>query len=337
MEILDSYTPTIIELFRLLYFSENPRTSGDLQKELEKRGIFLDSRTIRYHLTNLEEQNLISKQGKKGSLLTKEGVEEAKGLLVFDRVGIPSLETEKILMESDFDLSENRGRLIVNIILLNKKNLKTVLEELVSLSRTSIIISPLIALAREGERLWNCSVPQGNVGILGVSSINYDAILKRSGIPIETIATGLYRMKDWQPRGFTEIISHQGTTISPGEILIRGKYTSISDYPKTGTGNITAAIKTFPSFLYDKVFSILEQYRENNIFNGVVEKNYVMSPLLRMSAQDRNKGYFITYGGANYLGSLVEKGITKELRITSCLYPFEKMKIPEEFLKEGDY
>lgn len=334
MDIMENYSPTIIEIFRTLYFSETPQTSGELQQSLEKRGISLDSRTIRYHLANLEELKLITKIGKKGALLTKEGIEEAKGLLVFDRVGLPSLETEKILMETDFNPFTKKGRFIANTLLVNNEELESALEELVKLSETSVIVSPLIGLAREGERLWNCTIPSGSTGILCLSSMNYDAVLQKSGIPVETIATGLYRMKNWESRGFTEMISHHGTTLSPGELLIRGRYTSVSDYADTGTGYLTAAIKTFPSFLYDKVMSLLDDYNSKQIFNGVIEKNYVMSPLFRMSARDRNRGYFIAFGGANYFGSLIEKGITRNLKISSCLYPVEKMAKPSEILKK---
>lgn len=334
MDIMDNYSPTIIEIFRILYFSETPQTSGELQQSLEKRGISLDSRTIRYHLANLEDLKLITKIGKKGALLTKEGIEEAKGLLVFDRVGLPSLETEKILMESDFNISTNKGRLIVNTLFLKKEELEPALKELIKLTEQSVIVSPLVGLASEGERLWNCTVPDGHAGIVCLSSMNYDAVLQKNGISVETIATGLYRIKDWDPKGFTEMISHHGTTISPGELLIRGRYTSVSDYVNTGTGYLTAAIKTFPSFLYDKVISILDEYSEKKIFNGVVEKNYVMSPLFRMSARDRNRGYFIAFGGANYFASLIEKGITKNLKISSCLYPVEKMSRPSEIIKQ---
>ncbi len=332
MELIENYSPTIIEILRSLYFSETPQTSGELQQTLEKRGIFLDPRTIRYHLSNLEELELLTRIGKKGALLTKEGIEEAKGLLVFDRVGLPSLETEKILMETDFNPLTRKGRLIVNLILLNEEDLVLALEELVLLSEKSVIVSPLIGLVREGERLWNCSVPKGNIGILCISSVNYDAVFQKAGIQLETTATGLYRMKNGQPRGFTELISHHGTTLSPGELLIKGGYTSISDYIETGSGYLTAGIKTFPSFLYDKVISLIDQYCEKNIFNDVAEKNSVMSPLFSMSARDRNRGYFIVFGGANYFGSLIEKGITKNLKISSCLYPVEKMARPSEII-----
>jgi len=334
MQLLENYSPTIIEIFRILYFSEIPQTSGGLQQELLKRGISLDSRTIRYHLANLEEQKLIMKNGKKGARLTSEGIEEAKGLLVFDRVGIPSFETEKMLLEMDFNPSSKKGRVIVNFVLIKKPKLEEALEELSDLSGSSVIVSPLISVVKEGERLWNCSVPADYLGLVCVSSMNYDAVLKKTGIPTETIATGLYRMKDWQPRGFSEIISHHGTTISPGELLIRGRYTSISEVAKTGRGHLTAAVKTFPSFLYDKVISIIENFQKDNLFNGIVEKNNVLSPLLRMSARDRNKGYFITYGGANYFAPLVEKGITGNLKISSCLYPIENMTSPSEIIKK---
>lgn len=331
MELPENYSPTIIEIFRILYFSEYPQTSGDLQQTLGKRGITIDSRTVRYHLSNLEELNLITKFGKRGALLTDDGIEEAKRLLVFDRIGLASMETEKMMTESNYSPAEGTGRVIVNFILIKKTTLPQVIQELASLSNTSVIASPLIGLVEEGERLWNFHVPKGNMAILCLSSRNYDAVFQRYGIPVETMATGLYKITDKTPRGFMEIISHQGTTLSPGELLIRGKYTSISDYLDTGTGCVTAAIKTFPSFLCERVNEILE-YCGKNTLSGPIEKNCVMPPLFRMSVKDRNRGYFIVFGGANYFASLVEKGITKTLRISSCLYDIEKMRMPSDII-----
>ncbi len=53
--------------------------------------------------------------------------------------------------------------------------------------------------------------------------------------------------------GFTELVAHAGATVSPGELIIKAKMTSISEIARTGRGYATAAIKRFPFFLSEVV------------------------------------------------------------------------------------
>jgi len=48
---------------------------------------------------------------------------------------------------------------------------------------------------------------------------------------------------------------------------------------------------------------------------------------------DKNKGYLVVYGGANYFAPIVETGISKKLEIARDLYEIQKMKEPEKVLK----
>ena len=90
---LEEYPPTVIEILRSLYFSEDPLTSVELRDQLAKCGFTLDDRTIRYHLSNLEKDGLVTRLGRKGVLLTPDGSEEARAIFVFDRIGMSSMET----------------------------------------------------------------------------------------------------------------------------------------------------------------------------------------------------------------------------------------------------
>ena len=45
---LAEYPETVIEIMRILYFSGKLQTSGDLQLSLAKRGVDIETRTIRY-------------------------------------------------------------------------------------------------------------------------------------------------------------------------------------------------------------------------------------------------------------------------------------------------
>jgi hypothetical protein len=67
-------------------------------------------------------------------------------------------------------------------------------------------------------------------------------------------------------------------------------------------------------------------------FNSLFEMGCAMPENYRMTIQDRNKGYLLVYGGANYFAPLIEKGITEEIHITGALFRMEDMLTPGEAL-----
>lgn len=320
----ERYPSTVIEILRILYFSEGLQPSSVIRSQLEERGFELDSRTVRYHLSNMEDDELIKRKGNRGALLTEKGTKEAKMLFVFDRIGTPSFETEKLSSQYSYDKKKKKGRIVVNCLLLEQNKVKKALTELRKVIKNDVFVSPLVGLIAEPRQIWNCDISQDYVGLVCVSSRNYDIILQKMGIYIETTATGLYRLENQSPRGFTEIISHTGTTLSPGEILIRGKYTSVSQLTEKGNGLVTAAIKTFPSFLYKELQAALEDL-DPSIFSGLLYHSGLIPPSYRISSRDRNKGFMVIYGGANLFAPLIEKGVTTDLSIASGLYEAEKL------------
>ncbi len=328
----NEFPMTVVEILRILYFSEGPKTSIELAKSLKNRDIDVDPRTVRYHLSHLEEKGFIKRLGRKGAKLTERGVNEIRRLLVYERIGIPSIEIEKLITDSDYDINKNKGKIMVNAIMVPKDKYDLVVPLLLDISKTNVITSPLLAILDEKESIWHFEVKEGHVGILGISSRTYDIIFQKSGICLQSTATGLYHLENNTPKGFVEIISHLGTTISPGELLIRGGYTSVHKVASTGSGYVTAAIKTFSSFCYEDTLRILEKLKKNNI-SGVAEHSSIIPENKRISVMDKNKGYLVVYGGANYFAPIVETGISKKLEIARDLYDIQKMKEPEKVLK----
>ena len=323
----EEYPPTVIEILRSLYFSEDPLTSVELRNQLAKRGFTLDDRTIRYHLSNLEKDGLVMRFGRKGVLLTPEGSEEARAIFVFDRIGISSMETEMLIVKSDLDFCANKGKVIVNVTSVPEERFDEALSLLKEVSNSNVIVSPLVAILEGGRRIWNYRVPEGQKAILCLSSANYDVVLRRCGVYIETVATGLFRLQNYKGRGFVDIISHSGTTLSPGELLVRGRFTDVISAVRKGNGCVTAAIKTFPSFMYEVVVETIKNCQNDNM-SGLFELGYLMPPKYQMSIKDRTRGYMLVFGGANYFAPLVECGITPALSIASGLYDIGNMQLP---------
>lgn len=325
---VEEYPPTVVEILRSLYFSEDPLTSVELKDQLARRGFSIDDRTVRYHLSNLEKDGFITRFGRKGVLLTPEGSEEARALFVFDRIGLSSMETEILITKSDLDLCSNKGKAIVNITAVQEERFDEAVSILKEVSNSNIIVSPLVAFLEGGQRIWNYRVPEGHRAILCLSSANYDVVLRRCGVHVETVATGLFRIQDHKYKGFADIISHSGTTLSPGELLVRGGFTDVMSAVRTGRGYVTAAIKTFPSFMYETVVEAIKNCKNDNI-SGLFELGYLMPQKYQMSIKDRTRGYMLVFGGANYFAPLVEWGITSALSIASGLFNIQDMHVPQ--------
>ncbi len=321
----ETYPDTIIEMLRVLYFSGGIQASGDLRGALRKQGFDLELRTIRYHLANLEKDGIVRRFGNRGVVLTDRGVAESRMLLVFDRIGVSSREIERVAADSDYDPAADAGTVLVNTLLIDEARLGGVLDVLADTAGSPVIVSSRVGIVRAGERLWNFVVPQGTVALLGITTRNFDVFLQKQRIPTETIATVLLQIEDGRPKGIADILFHSGTTLSPGELLIRGRYTSVSDVVRTGTGLATASIKSFPPQYFDEVADLLRGLRPES-FSGLIEMKGQLPPAYRMSYRDREKGYMLVYGGANFFAPLVELDLAEDLRISHALYDISRMR-----------
>lgn len=329
MTEIEEFPYTVVEIIGSLYFSGKMLSTGELQSILAKKGMNLETRTIRYHLTNLEKRGVVTRFGNKGVALSEHGIEEARTLLVFDRIGGLGMETEKLSMECDYTPMRGAGTVMVNSLLVDAGMRNAALAELARAAQSDVIVSPRIGVLEAGERLWNYEVPEGKFAVVGVSSRNYDILLQQVRIPTETSATFLFRIEGGGPKGIADIISHTGTTISPGELLIRGKYTSVSSVIETGSGLVTAAIKSFPSIYYDEVAELVNSL-DRTLFSGVIEMKAQMLPAYRMSYKDRERGYILVYGGSNLFAPLVERNMAERLSTSHSLYASELM-FPVEY------
>ncbi|HCL79109.1 MAG TPA: ribonuclease R [Synergistaceae bacterium] len=324
---------TVLEIIRILYFSGRMHTPKKLQEALEKKDIRIETRTIRYHITSLEEKGLVQRFGNRGFVLSEEGVAKAKTMLVFDRVGGLAAETERLALDCDYSSEKRRGTIMVNTLLVGEEKMDRAMKILLEMAKSRVILSSRLAILKAGERIWNHDIPDGKNALIGVSSGNFDILLHKMRIPTETTATFLLRIEDNAPSGITDIISHTGTTLSPGELLIRGGYTSVSDILRSGTGIVTAAIKAFPSIYFDEVKSILDA-SDKTLFSDVVELKPTIPTAYQMSYKDRSKGYMLLYGGGNFFAPLIEQGITENLSISQNIYRAELMRPVQDFFDD---
>ena len=68
----------IIAILKVLNESSEPLGSITIARELERHGIFLSERAVRYHLRITDERGHTQPFGRDGRMLTAQGLEELK-------------------------------------------------------------------------------------------------------------------------------------------------------------------------------------------------------------------------------------------------------------------
>src|SRR5512139_294984 len=77
----------VISILKVLSESSEPLGSIMIARELERYGIFLSERAVRYHLRITDERGYTQAMGRDGRMLTPQGVEELRMALAPDQVG----------------------------------------------------------------------------------------------------------------------------------------------------------------------------------------------------------------------------------------------------------
>jgi len=93
----------IIGILKVLSSSTEPVGANIIARELHRRGIVLDGRTVRYHLKIMDEQGLTKKEGREGRLVTPKGLSELEDALVSDRVGLIITQMKSLSYQVTFN------------------------------------------------------------------------------------------------------------------------------------------------------------------------------------------------------------------------------------------
>jgi hypothetical protein len=175
--------------------------------------------------------------------ITELGIEFLKKSTVFDRTdGFKEIIQLEVFM-STFDLYKMKGTVPVHIVIIDKDLVEKTLKIMLEVYDSNLVVSDLITLADEGEKIGFTEIPEEKVGIAVVSNTIYDVIAKNIKIDIESSSAGLLHYFRLKPRGLVELISYSGTTISPSVLFLRGRYTSVLEIVKKGSGYSIADVK----------------------------------------------------------------------------------------------
>ena len=313
----------IIAILKVLNESSEPLGSITIARELERHGIFLSERAVRYHLRITDERGHTQPFGRDGRMLTSQGLEELKIALAPEHVGFVLEKLETLAFQTTFDPKTRRGLVPINTSIIDKSKLKEALAVFGEVYKAGFCVSDLIGIAYPGEKLGTVVVPAGKIGIGTICSIVVNGVLSKSGVPIESKFGGVLELRNPDPERFVAIIYYSGTSLDPSEQYIRARMTNVREAAKTGRGRILANFREIPAparaFVSDKI----AEMKEAGI-KGVYRLGNTSESICQIPGRLNRVG-MVFLGGLNPMAAVAEAGIAVENNSESGLIDFQQM------------
>jgi len=313
----------ITSILKVLSESSEPLGSITIARELERYGIFLSERAVRYHLRITDERGYTQPLGRDGRMLTPQGLEELRMALAPEQVGYIVEKLELLAFHTTFDPQKRTGQVPINTSLIDIDKFQKVKAAMGEVFKAGTCVSELVATASEGEKLGSVVIPSGKIGLATVCSVVINGVLLKAGIPIESRFGGVLEIRDSKPKRFVAIINYGGTSLDPSEQYIRARMTSIREAVRTGTGKILANFREIPAPSRAIVDEKLAMLREVGI-RGVYALGNTSEPICQISV-GLNRVGMVLLGGLNPVAAAVEAGIEVENIAESGLIDFQQL------------
>ncbi len=310
-------------ILKVLSESSEPLGSITIARELERHGVFLSERAVRYHLRIADERGYTQPMGHDGRMLTPRGLEELKMALASEQIGFIHEKLELLAFRTTFDPQKRTGLIPINTSLIDKEKFGKMLVAMRDTFKAGLCVSNLVATATEGEKLGSVVVPGGKMGLATVCSVTVNGVLLKAGVPIESRFGGVLEVRENKPRRFVAIINYNGTSLDPSEQYVRARMTSVSEVVRNGNGKILANFREIPAPARAIVEEKIVHLKEAGI-NGVYILGETSEPICQVSV-GLNRIGMVLLGGLNPVAAAVEAGIEVESIAESGLIDFEKL------------
>jgi repressor of nif and glnA expression len=313
-----------IEILRVLSESAEPVGSRLLQRELEKRGFFLSERTVRYHLQLLELKGLVAGHERSGRTITSQGLAELSRSLVSQRVGFVITRFLSMACSITYDYVADSGMVVANVSVMDKSFYDKMFRIVRDLHAANLLLAPYIKVLDENEEYKNIVVPEGKIALFTICDLTVDGVLIRSGIPLFFKYGGLVQMVNGKPLRFVDMISYEGTTISPLELFVRSGQTSVLKVVKTGSGVLPVGMREIVAEARERTNKIISTLKEKG-WGGILALGVPNEPVLGVPVSMDRFGLCMV-GGLALAATLLEGGAKIETFASYCLVPIEEMK-----------
>jgi HTH-type transcriptional regulator, global nitrogen regulator NrpRI len=313
----------IIAILKVLSESSEPLGSITIARELERHGISLSERAIRYHLQITDERGYTQPMGRDGRMLTPIGIEELRMALAPEKLNFINEKLELLAFQTTFDPVKRSGLLPINTTLIDNTLFPTALEAMAAAFDAGVCVSQLVATAAEGEKLGSIVVPEGKTGLATVCGAVVNGVLLKSGVPVESRFGGVLEIKNHKPKRFIAVISYGGTSVDPSEQFIRAHMTSVGEIARTGSGKMLANFRELPAPARATVAEKITLLKEAGI-NGVYVLGNTSETICQLTVGINRIG-MVLVGGLNPLAAVFEQGITMDNFAESGMIEYQQL------------
>jgi HTH-type transcriptional regulator, global nitrogen regulator NrpRI len=317
------------EILQALSRFSSPATSAKVAECLEAAGLQLSERAVRLYLSQMSGEGLVQTHGRRGHLITEQGLAELRGARVFERVGYLSAKIDQMAFQMSFDLATRTGSVVVNATLVDPQLLAACADEICRAFSCGYAMGNRLALLGPKETLGPLIVPPGKVALCTVCSITLNGVLLKHGIPTTSRFGGLLQLRGGQPTRFVELIHYDATTIDPLEVFVRGRMTGYRDAVRDGNGLIGASFRELPADSREVVLHISEHLTAVGL-GGLLEVGQPGQAVFGLSVSAGRIGAAVI-GGLNPVAVLTEHDHRVECRALAGLIDFHRL-IPYEEL-----
>jgi len=319
----------VISILKILGEHQEPLGSRVIARRLKGLGVDMGERAVRYHLKLMDERGLTQLVGQRdGRVLTKRGVEEVRSALVTDKLGFAISKIELLAFRTDFDWNTHSGLVPVNVSFFRKQDFSKALHAMKPAFQEGLCVSDLVAVASEGERLGELTVPAGTIGLATVCSIVINGSLLKAGIPMDSRFGGLLQIRNGRPLRFVELIHYVGCSMDPSEVFIRARMTSVREVAKRREGTILANFREIPALCRPIAEGVLARLKEARLGGLLVMGN--TSEIVCEIQIELNRIGLVLIGGLNPVAAAEEAGVGAENYAMSTVIEYQGLTKFEE-------
>ena len=314
----------VIAILKVLNEFSEPLGSIRIARELERHGVILSERAVRYHLKMTDDRGYTQQLGRNGRILTSKGLEELKIALAPAQIGFILDKLGLLAFQTTFDPRKRTGQVPINTSIIKKQEFEKALSEMSDAFKVGLCVSELVAVADEREKLGSVVIPESKMGLATVCSVVANGVLLKHGVPIDSKFGGVLEVRDLRPSRFTAIIDYAGTSLDPSEQYILAGMTSVREAAKTGNGKILANFREIPAPARAIVEEQVALLKEAGI-SAVHTLGNTSEPVCKI-AVGLNRVGIVMLGGLNPVAAAVEAGIEIENTGESGLIDYKLLK-----------
>jgi repressor of nif and glnA expression len=230
---------------------------------------------------------------------------------------------ENMMYEVTFDPAKRKGKIIVNISIVNESDLKKIIGLFRQAVHSGLAVSPFMKIIMPGEKIGNVKIEAGKAGIASACSITIDGVLLKAGIPVKPKLGGVVEIHEGSPLRFTDVLTYDSTTIDPLDVFMSQELTSVTQMINTGSGKILANMREAPMSARNRIELVLDSLVKAG-FSCILEVGEPNNDILGVQV-GRDKLGIAVIGGTNPMALVQENDIEIDTRELSILLDIEEM------------